>query len=60
MEERKMKPATLAEYVGISKRTLYNIYEGKKCPTMCEMERFAAVLGVGIEDLYDSPYKHKQ
>ena len=44
----------------MSERSLYYIFEDKKCPTMLEMERFAAVLDVGIEDLYDSPYKHKR
>lgn len=60
MVEKKMKPKQLAELVGMSERSLYYIFEDKKCPTMLEMERFAAVLDVGIEDLYDSPYKHKR
>ncbi len=60
MVEKKMKPKELAERVGMSVRSLYYIFEDKKCPDMMEMERFAAALDVGIEDLYDSTYKHKR
>ncbi len=60
MEERHMKPKQLAEQVGMSVRTLYNIFEGRKCPTICELALFAAVFDVGIEDLYDSDMKHKR
>lgn len=60
MEKRKMKPKQLAEMVGMSERTLYNIFEGRKCPTLCEMALFAKALDVGIEDLYDSEYKRKK
>ena len=60
MEERHMKTAQLAELMGMSERTLYYMFEGRRCPTICELERFAAIFDVGIEDLYDSPYKHKR
>lgn len=60
MEKRKMKPKQLAERVGMSERTLYYIFEGKKCPTLCEMALFAEALDVGIEDLYDCPQKKKR
>lgn len=59
MEKKRIKPKKLARMVGMSERSLYYIFEHKKCPTMLEMERFAIVLGVGIEDLYDSPFKHR-
>lgn len=60
MEARHMKPKQLAEYVGMSERTLYYIFEGKKCPTLSELALFAEVLNVGIEDLYDCPQKKKR
>lgn len=55
-EERKIGATRLAKLTGMSRSTLYNIYENKKCPTLEEMERFARILGVYIEDLYESPY----
>lgn len=60
MLEKKMKPKQLAELMGMSVRTLYYIFESKRCPTICEMECFAVIFDVGIEDLYDSPYKKKR
>ena len=59
MEERKISVDDIVPYVSISRRSIYNIFEGKKCPTIVEMEEFARVLNVGIEDLYDSEYKKK-
>ena len=52
-----MKPQQLADMMGMSMRSLYYIFEGKKCPTICELERFAQIFNVGIEDLYESEYK---
>ena len=60
MEERHMKPKQLAELVGMSERSLYYIFERRKCPTLCELALFAVALDVGIEDLYDCPQKHKR
>ena len=57
MLEKKMKPQQLADMMGMSMRSLYYIFEGKKCPTICELERFAQIFDVGIEDLYESEYK---
>lgn len=56
MIKRRLKPAQLAAMVGMSERTLYNIFEGRKCPTILELERFARALNVHIEDLYISEY----
>ena len=55
-EERKIGATRLAELTGMSRSTIYNIYENKKCPTLAEMERFARIFGVYMEDLYESPY----
>lgn len=54
MLEKKISPEMIAPYVGMSSRSVYHIFEGKKCPTICELELFASALGVRIEDLYDS------
>lgn len=55
-EERKIGATKLAQLTGMSRSTIYNIYESKKCPTLAELERFANALGVYIEDLYESSY----
>lgn len=60
MEERNMKPKELAARVGMSVRSLYYIFEDKKCPTLSELALFAEALDVGIEDLYDCEQKHKR
>ena len=60
MRERNIKPKQLAELMGISVRKLYYIYEGKRSPTLAELTMMAIIFDVGIEDLYDSPYKQKR
>ena len=60
MKKRSIKPKKLAELMGISQRTIYNIYEGKKSPTISELALMAEILDVGIEDLYDCPQKHRR
>lgn len=60
MEEKNIKVDDIVPYLSMSRRSVYNIFEGKKCPDIVELEEFARVLDVGIEDLYSSEYKTKK
>lgn len=42
---------------GISKSTLNDIENGKRVPTLIQLEKIAIALNVKISDLYESEYK---
>lgn len=56
MESRKLSSKQLAEMVGISLRSMQYTLGHVRCPNLLEMERYAQIFGVYIEDLYVSPY----
>lgn len=56
MQEKGIKPSMILSFIKISRSTLYNIFNGSKSPTINELEKFAEILNVSIEDLYESDY----
>ena len=56
IEEKNIKLTRLLPFLSMCRSTLYNIFDGRKSPTLDELEEFAAVLNVAIEDLYESKY----
>lgn len=57
MDSKDITHRELARLSGIKKSTIGNIKNGKKSPTMNEMERLAKALNVKITDLFESFYK---
>lgn len=53
MQEKDIAVKDLALAIGMSQRTIYNIFENRKCPTIAELEKFADALDVNIEELYE-------
>ena len=47
----------LERRTGISRSTIWDIENGKKSPSMIEMEKIAAALRVKMTDLFESDYK---
>lgn len=47
----------LESFTGISKSTLNDIENGKRIPTLEQLEKIAIALNVKISDLYESKYK---
>lgn len=53
-DERLMQdiaPAELAEACGVNKRTIYNIEEGRRLPSLALVFRIASALGVSASEL---------
>lgn len=45
--------------VSLSRSTVYKIFDGSKMPKIDELEEFARLLDVPIEDLYESEYSRE-
>lgn len=56
MAKKHISVDDIVPQMSISRRTIYNIFESKKSPTIHELEEFAKVLKVPIESLYISNY----
>lgn len=59
MKEKNIKASRILPFLSMSRGTLYSVLNGKKSPTLDELEEFASVLNVTIEDLYESRYSRK-
>ena len=57
MYEKNVSVRQLSNMTGIPKYTINNIMIEKYSPTLDNLERIAKALKVGMEDLFDSPYK---
>lgn len=55
--KKNIKVARVLPFLSISRSTFYNILNGSKSPTLDELEEIASVLGVRIEELYESKRK---
>lgn len=60
LKQKDIKIEKFLPSLTISRSTLYNIFNGTKSPTINELEEFAKVLNVSIEDLYSSEYSIKR
>lgn len=58
--KRKLSLRQLEIITGVSKSALSRIENEKISPTMDDMEKIAAGLGIGITDLFVSEYKYKK
>lgn len=56
IKQKNIKIARLLPFLSISRSSVYNILNGSKSPTIDELEEFAAVLNVSVEELYESEY----
>lgn len=54
-----MSVRKLSDMTGISKSTINDLENEVTSPTLDELEAIAVALDVGINDLFDSPYKIK-
>lgn len=59
MEKKRITPDHILPFVSCSRATLYRILNGEKRVRLDELEEFAKVLNVAIEDLYESEYSRK-
>lgn len=57
LKKKNIKVARVLPFLSISRSTFYNILNGSKSPTLDELEEIASVLGVRIEELYESKCK---
>ena len=60
MNESRMTQRLLAERSGVSDSVLSNILSGRRCPSVYEISRFAAVLGVSETRLIHYPWIIKE
>lgn len=56
LKKKKVKIKDVAEKVPYSRATIYRILNGEVKPTLDDLEEFAKVLDVPLEDLYNSKY----
>lgn len=56
MDEKGIKVDRMVDQLEMSRTTVYRILQGKRVINVNELERFAKVLEVDIEDLYRSKY----
>ena len=52
-----MTLTALASRTGISLGALFNYENGKRSPTLNQLEKIAIALNTTITELYESPYK---
>lgn len=55
--EKEITLTTLARKTGISRSALSNYENGKRYPTLNQLEKIAIALDTTITKLYESPYK---
>lgn len=56
MKKKNIKVDNIVASIPFSRATIYRILSGGKNPTIDDLEEFAKVLRVSLEDLYRSRY----
>lgn len=56
MKEKRIPVERVLLFLPFSRATVYRILNGKKKPTLDDLEEFAKCLNVPLEDLYHSKY----
>lgn len=56
MREKNISVKQILPYLPHSRATVYRILNGAKTPSIDDLEEFARVLEVNLEELYESEY----
>ncbi len=56
MREKNIPVKQILPFLPYSRATVYRILNGTKLPSIDDLEEFARVLGVALEELYESEY----
>lgn len=56
MRKKNISVKQILTYLPYSRATVYRILNGTKTPSIDDLEEFARVLGVPLEELYESEY----